>query len=149
MALFDATASANRGTGTYEPASPFVIRVNQVDFSVYSFTSTGGANLVNVMPLYKGEWIQSCVFRTDAAGNASSTVSLTDTRTGALSSGAVLAATAASTGANTYTLAAGGAVGVASGTQTTTDGFLQMTNVAAFALNTGKATVACFLGKSF
>jgi hypothetical protein len=149
MALYDATGAANRGTGGYNPSSPFFVRVNQIDFSVYTFTATGGANQVNVIPLNQGEWLQTVAMRVDSPGNASTTVSLTDTRTGAASSGAVLAATSSASAAGTTVLAAGGALGLVSGVGTTSAGYLQLTNVAAFALNTGKATVAAFIGGSF
>lgn len=146
MALKDATSTSGKGAGGYEPCSPFVARVNTIDYSVYGIGASGADN-VNIMPMGLNEYVNAFVMKTNTAGNATATVKVTDTRTGVAGAGAVLAAAAADAAAGTVVAGAGAAIGIASGLAATTTGFLQLTTVAAVALTGGNHTFYAVIGK--
>lgn len=146
MAAKDATAQHGKGSGGYEPSSPFTVRVNTIDWSVYGLGASG-ADTLNLCPMNVNEYVNSFAMKTVVAGTASCTIKVTDTRTGVAGAGAILAAAALDATAGTVVAGAGASLGLASGLAATTTGFLQATTVAAFAVSAGQHAFFAVIGK--
>lgn len=146
MAAKDATTQSGKGSGGYEPSSPFTVRVNTIDWSVFPLGASG-ADTLNLCPLNLNEYVLSFAMKTNVTGTASTTLSVIDTRTGVAGAGAIMTAAATTAAAGTVVAGAGASLGLASGLAATTVGFLQATTVAAFALTTGNHTFHAVIGK--
>jgi len=137
MSTKDVSTTASLGAVPYVPSSPYTPRYNTVNFAVTTIGASG-ADTVHVMPLAAGEYVKDAYLKITGAGNASTTIKLTDSR----NSGAILAASAADAAAGTVYQSAGAGLGGYSNTA----GYLDLTTVAAFALNQGSCSVFAVIG---
>lgn len=144
MSLKDASLTSNNGHILYGiDDSPYRAASNTIDFTKFT-VGASGADVVNVLGLNTGEYVVNAWLQINTPGNASTTVTLTDGR----NAGAILAASASDAAALTMYKAAGAGLNTM-GTAAQGAGFLTLTTAAAFALNTGKATVFAVIGKAF
>src|SRR5437868_14645851 len=102
MSTKDISTSFNAGNVAYQPWSPTESRANKINFAATSIGASG-TDTVHLLPLNPGEVLLYAFLRVDVPGNASTTVTLTDSR----NAGAVLAASAADAAANTVYKGAG------------------------------------------